>query len=128
MNLKQRSAYYAGLMIGAAALSTWPLVASAQQAATSSTPTKEEEEKVVHLSPFVVTTTKDKGYLATNSISGTRLNSAIKDLPMPIEVITEKFLRDTGSTDLRQSLRYSSGILLQSQNDQATTPIRAPAA
>jgi iron complex outermembrane receptor protein len=120
MNLKQRSAYFAGLMIGAAALSTWPLVASAQQAATSSTPTKEEEEKIVHLSPFVVTTTKDKGYLATNSISGTRLDTAIKELPMPIEVITEQFLRDTGSTDLRQSLRYSAGIILQSQNDQGS--------
>ncbi len=120
MNLKQRSAYYAGFMIGAAALSMWPLVASAQQAATSSTPTKEEEEKVVHLSPFVVTTTKDKGYLATNSISGTRLDTAIKELPMPIEVITEQFLRDTGSIDLRQSLRYSAGIILQSQNDQGS--------
>ena len=32
---------------------------------------------------------------------------------MPIEVITEQFLRDTGSTDLRQSLRYSAGIQLR---------------
>ncbi|HYD82519.1 MAG TPA: hypothetical protein VEA63_00675, partial [Opitutus sp.] len=72
---------------------------------------------VVVLSPFQVTTEKDRGYRATNSISGTRLDTAIKELPMPIEVITEEFLRDTGSTDLRQSLRYSSGILLQTQND-----------
>lgn len=120
MNLKQRSAYYAGLLIGAAALSTWPLAASAQQTADASTSTKEDEDKIVHLSPFVVTTTKDKGYLATNSISGTRLDTPIKELPMPIEVITEQFLRDTGSTDLRQSLRYSAGIILQSQNDQGS--------
>lgn len=39
---------------------------------------------------------------------------------MPIEVITERLVRDTGSSDLRQSLRYSAGILLQSQNDQGT--------
>lgn len=116
MNLTKRSAHYAGLMIGAAALA-WPLVASAQQAAA---PLTEEEEKVVHLSPFVVTTTKDKGYLATNSISGTRLDTPIKELPMPIEVITEQFLRDTGAVDLRQSLRYSAGIILQSQNDQGS--------
>lgn len=76
-----------------------------------------EEEQTYQLSPFVVSTEKDKGYRATNSISGTRLNTAIKDLPMPIEVITEDFLRDTGSRDLRESLRYSSGILLQTQND-----------
>ncbi|KXU35416.1 hypothetical protein AXK11_06440 [Cephaloticoccus primus] len=70
------------------------------------------------LSPFTVSTSADKGYRATNSISGTRLDTPIRELPMPIEVITESFLRDTGSSDLRQSLRYSSGIILQSQNDQ----------
>ena len=83
--------------------------------ATSSTAAVNEEP--VMLTPFQIDATKDKGYRATNSISGTRLNTAIKDLPMPIEVVTEEFLRDTGSTDLRQSLRYSSGILLQTQND-----------
>ncbi|MDP1580348.1 MAG: TonB-dependent receptor plug domain-containing protein [Candidatus Didemnitutus sp.] len=77
----------------------------------------ETDEVVLVLNPFVVTTSGDKGYRATNSTSGTRLNTPIKELPMPIEVITEAFLRDTASSDLRQSLRYSSGILLQTQND-----------
>lgn len=76
-----------------------------------------EKSEVVVLSPFVVSTDKDRGYRATNSISGTRLDTAIRDVPMPIEVITEQFLRDTGANDLRQSLRYSAGILLQTQND-----------
>src|SRR3954469_12727572 len=89
---------------------------NAQTVATSPSVEPQKDEVVV-LNPFQVTTEKDRGYRATNSISGTRLNTAIKDLPMPIEVITEEFLRDTGSTDLRQSLRYSSGILLQTQND-----------
>ncbi|MBI2511953.1 MAG: TonB-dependent receptor plug domain-containing protein [Opitutae bacterium] len=82
---------------------------------------KAEEEQTYQLSPFTVTTDKDKGYKATNTTSGTRLNTAIKDLPMPIEVITEQFIRDTGSKDLRESLRYSAGIQLQSQNDWGTT-------
>lgn len=94
-------------------------------AQSASTPAAEPaasatDSEVVVLSPFVVDVSKDKGYRATNSISGTRLNTAIKDLPMPIEVVTEEFLRDTGSTDLRQALRYSSGILLQTQNDYAS--------
>ncbi|HTO03035.1 MAG TPA: TonB-dependent receptor plug domain-containing protein, partial [Opitutus sp.] len=80
-------------------------------------PAEASEDEVVVLSPFTVDSTKDKGYRATNSISGTRLNTAIKDLPMPIEVITGEFLRDTGARNLRESLRYSSGILLQTQND-----------
>ncbi|BET68275.1 hypothetical protein ASA1KI_31930 [Opitutales bacterium ASA1] len=87
----------------------------AQTTAPASSATTTEE--TIELSPFEVTTDDDRGYRATNSISGTRLNTSIKDLPMPIEVVTEEFIRDTGATDLRQSLRYSSGILLQTQND-----------
>lgn len=69
------------------------------------------------LSPFTVTTAKDKGYKATNSTTGTRLDAAIKDVPLSIEVITSEFIRDTASTTLRDSLRFSAGIQLRSQND-----------
>lgn len=84
-------------------------------------PLVEADEPVV-LNPFTVTTDKDRGYKATNATSGTRLNTPIKDAPLPIEVITNEFMRDTGSTDLRQALRYSAGILLQSQNDALNDP------
>ena len=83
-------------------------------------PSTASGESVVVLSPFTVTTDQDNGYLATNTTSGTRLNSAIKDLPMPIEVITRQFIDDIGARDLRQSLQYSAGIQLQTQNDWAS--------
>jgi iron complex outermembrane receptor protein len=86
---------------------------SAQETTTPET----SDEEVFVLSPFTVDSASDKGYRATNSISGSRLNTAIKDIPMPIEVITEEFLRDVGAKDLRESLKYSAGILLKSQND-----------
>ena len=86
-------------------------VLSAQQTDTLT------EDDVIELSPFTVDTTQDKGYRATNSVTGSRLNTLIKDIPMPIEVITEQFVKDTGSSDLRESLRYSAGIILKSQND-----------
>ena len=69
------------------------------------------------LSPFTVRTDKDNGYGATNSISGSRVDTAIKDLPLPMQVITSEFIKDTGATDLRKSLSYVSGISLQTQND-----------
>ncbi len=117
MNPQPRNAIRAGLLACACSLvSTLPAqVAPGAQAPASTTP---EAEDTVTLSPFTVSTEQDKGYRATNSISGTRLDTPIKELPMPIEVITESFLRDTGANDLRQSLRYSAGIILQSQNDQ----------
>jgi iron complex outermembrane receptor protein len=64
----------------------------------------------VQLSEFRVDTSKDKGYLATNAISGTRLNTAIKDLPMPVEVVTSEFIQDIGAVDLKEALAFSAGI------------------
>lgn len=118
MNLTPRSASFAGLLLGAAAL-LWPLSATAQQTApnrTDDAAARDEEEAVV-LSPFEVTTDKDNGYGATNAISGSRVNTAIKDIPIPIHVITNDFINDIGATDLRRSLSYVAGIGLQSQND-----------
>ncbi|HVZ64784.1 MAG TPA: TonB-dependent receptor plug domain-containing protein [Lacunisphaera sp.] len=119
MHTKPRFPRVAGLLLGAAALAAWPLSAPAQQtnaADRAIAPVSSTGDTLV-LSPFTVTTTQDKGYRATNTTSGTRLDTAIKDLPMPIEVITEQFIRDTGANDLRESLRYSAGIQLQTQND-----------
>jgi iron complex outermembrane receptor protein len=88
-----------------------------QGVSNSSPESSAEKEEVVVLSPFVVSTDEDNGYKVTNAISGTRLATSIKDLPMPLEVITGQFIRDTGSIDLRESLRFSAGIQLESQND-----------
>lgn len=124
MNLhpNHRPAPKTGIVLGLAILLAMPLSTVSQTVPQDLEPTLQtgDGEETVVLSPFVVSTEKDRGYLATNSISGTRLNTPIKELPMPIEVITEQFLRDTGATDLRQSLRYSAGIILQSQNDQGS--------
>lgn len=102
------------------ALSLAPGYAWSQDAAKSdATPanTSVNDDETIVLSPFTVDTTKDKGYRATNATSGTRLNIPIKDLPANLEVITSEFIRDTGATDLRQALRYSAGIVLNSQSD-----------
>lgn len=86
-----------------------------------SPPSSGGQSQVVNLSPFVVSTNKDVGYLATNSISGSRINTAIKDIPIDIHVITSEFINDIGATDLRSSLAYSAGIMLQTQNDLENT-------
>ena len=75
----------------------------------------------VTLSPFTVSTDKDHGYAATNAISGSRVDTPIKDLPVSIDVITSQFIDDIGATDLRSALSFSSGIMLQTQNDLENT-------
>lgn len=92
------------------------LPAAAPTPSSSPTPALAEEPPLI-LSPFQVTTGKDQGYKATNATSGTRLDTLIKDVPFALEVITKEFIQDTGATSLRDTLRYSAGIQLQSQND-----------
>lgn len=117
MNHQQRSVFLAGL-ISAAATLAWSLPASAQQTAPApAAEAADGKDDVLVLSPFTVTTDKDRGYAATNAISGSRVNSAIKDLPIPMQVITSEFIEDIGATDLRKALSYSSSISLQTQND-----------
>lgn len=70
----------------------------------------EVEEDIIVMSAFSVDASQDQGYRATNSISGTSLNVAIQDLPMPIEVITAEFVDDLQATDFKEALAYTSGV------------------
>ena len=45
------------------------------------------EGDIYQLSPFTVDVSEDVGYRSTNTTSGTSLNTAIKDIPMSIEVL-----------------------------------------
>ena len=88
--------------------------ASAQAAPPS--PAAAQEDAVV-LSPFEVSTSGDVGYLATNSLAGSRLNSSLKDTPAIIDVFTKEFLNDIGATSLEQALLYANN----SQTDDGDT-------
>lgn len=117
MNPKHHSALFAGLLTCTAILGALPLAVSAQTAPAAKPDDVKKLDETVELSPFVVSTKKDRGYAATNAISGSRVDSAIKDLPIPMQVITSEFIKDVGATDLRKSLSYASSISLQTQND-----------
>ncbi len=74
--------------------------------ATSAAPPAQDEAVV--LSPFEVTTTSDVGYIATNSLAGSRLNASLKDTPAIIDVFTKEFLTDIGATNLEQAMAYAN--------------------
>jgi len=71
----------------------------------------------VELSPFEVSASNDVGYFATNSLAGSRLNSALKDTPAIIDVFTKEFLADLGATDLKTAMDYANN----SQEDVGDT-------
>jgi outer membrane receptor protein involved in Fe transport len=77
------------------------------QAAPSSATPKEDE--ILVLSPFVVTNQKDTGYMATDSLAGTRLRTPLKDIAASVSVVTKDFLDDVGATSTADLLVYTTG-------------------
>jgi iron complex outermembrane receptor protein len=65
---------------------------------------------VVALTPFTVTSDDDNGYLATNTLAGSRLNSSLKDTPGVLDVLTKDFLDDIGATTLQEALAFSTNF------------------
>lgn len=64
----------------------------------------------VRVSPFEVSTRQDKGYRAWNSVSASRFNAPIKDLPFAIQAYTESFIEDQKPVSLFDIVRYSPGV------------------
>jgi outer membrane receptor protein involved in Fe transport len=82
-------------------------IASADAQNTGPTPKADE---VVTLSPFTVTTEKDTGYAATNTLAGTRLATPVKDLGASISIYTKDFLADIGATTSNDLMIFATGM------------------
>lgn len=65
-------------------------------------------DEVVELSPFQVVA-DTTGYLASNTMSGTRLNARIEDLGAAITVITKQQLIDTAALDINDVFQTEIG-------------------
>lgn len=81
---------------------------SSKKSTTSSSASSPKEETII-LSPFAVTTEKDIGYVATNSLAGSRLNVKLADTPASISVMTKDFLDDIGAVDISKAMEYATG-------------------
>lgn len=69
----------------------------------------DDDSDIIELSPFVVNTTDDVGYLATSTLAGTRLNTELRDLGAAITVVTQEFLQDLDASDVTEYLQYTAG-------------------
>ena len=88
--------------VSAAIAATLPLTALAADAPKPATP----PDEAVELSPFVVSSQTERGYAATNTQDGSRLNTPLRDTPGAISVFTKDFLDDLGATTMEEILRY----------------------
>jgi iron complex outermembrane recepter protein len=88
------------------------------------TPPAVDEEAIV-LTPFTVNTSKDRGYQAENTLSGSRLNSSLNDTPASVSVFTKEFLQDVALTELRELVEYSVSATLNLNDTGAETNANA---
>jgi iron complex outermembrane receptor protein len=86
-----------------AALAALPLAAQ-----PAPTPSPQREAEVVELSPFIINAESDRGYYSANAISGTRIATPIKNLPLNLSVISEEFLRDAAIYDVDSILQWTA--------------------
>ena len=79
-----------------------PLAAFPQNTSTPSKPVSD----VVDLSPFVVSATSINGYIATQTLSGTRLRSDARDVGAAMTILTPEFLDDIGAIDITSAFDF----------------------
>jgi outer membrane receptor protein involved in Fe transport len=80
---------------------------------TVATPTTEQvntagaSNDVVKLNPFEVSSEKDRGYAATETLAGTRIRTNLDDVAASITVLNKNFLDDIGALDIGTMLQYT---------------------
>jgi outer membrane receptor protein involved in Fe transport len=76
-------------------------------AAPAPAPSNTEPEETVVMNPFVVESTATTGgYLAKETLAGSRIRTDLKDVASAITVVTSQFLKDTGATNAQDLLVY----------------------
>lgn len=81
----------------------------AQTTTTVSTPEKPSNETIM-LSEFSVTASEDRGYVASETMTGSRINTKIVDLPYSVVNLTNEFFEDFGVLELDDSLTFIGGF------------------
>src|SRR5262245_7317256 len=88
-----------------------PIVALLVLALVPATPAQTKPEPAadepVSLTAFTVSTSRDVGYTATNTLAGTRLNTPLSDVGTAVSVVTKEFLTDVAANDASTLLTYT---------------------
>ncbi|MFM9080969.1 MAG: TonB-dependent receptor plug domain-containing protein [Opitutaceae bacterium] len=87
--------------------------------ATRPAPATPTPAEVVELSPFTVATDQDTGYIAENTLAGSRLNTSLRDTASSVSVFTREFLDDVAITSLSELVQYSVNSEINTNENQA---------
>jgi len=117
--LMSSCAFLSALAATCRAADSAPVDASSTEAETHAARLRKlslEELIKVSVSPFQVSTQKDQGYRASNSISGSRLDTPILDLPFAIQAFTHDFIDDQRPVNICDVAKYSPGVTCRSND------------
>ncbi len=64
----------------------------------------------VVLTPFEVSSDKDNGYAATETLAGTRLRTSLRDVGASLTVLTPEFMQDLAANSLDKALLYTPSV------------------
>jgi iron complex outermembrane receptor protein len=81
-----------------------PLAAYAQAPATTTTTAPAVDDETIMLSPFEIKETADRGYVSSESMTGSRVAVKIIDLPYTVNVLTSEFFDDFGMLELADNI------------------------
>lgn len=87
---------------------------------TAATPAVDDSSKPIQLSPFEVSTDADEGYVPSETLSGTKVRTPLRDIPMNIQVVTSDFIHDIGAFDLQEAMAYNASVSVSDNSYQAT--------
>jgi outer membrane receptor protein involved in Fe transport len=65
----------------------------------------------ISLSPFIVDVSRDRGYIAVDSLAGGRTNTPIKFTPSAMSSLTRTFLDDLALTNVRDALQWTLNVV-----------------
>ena len=91
-----------------AACLTLANIALAQSVPTA--PLKPASTDAILLTPFEVSSEKDNGYAATETLAGTRMRTNLRDVGASLSILTPEFLRDLGVNSFDQALLYTPSV------------------
>ncbi|MBI2512926.1 MAG: TonB-dependent receptor [Opitutae bacterium] len=83
----------------------------AQTAPTRAPETSPANDEVVTLQEFAVTASSASEYTSSESTTGTRIASSIRDLPFKVSVVTGEFMDDFNALEFREQMGYTSNVV-----------------
>ncbi len=72
--------------------------------------TQAAKSEAIQLTPFQVSTDKDRGYFGGSTLAGGRADTPLKITPASISVMTKEFLEDFDLTDMNQAAAWTVGM------------------